>query len=149
MTDTGAARPWAAIAKDVLDCRCVESAAHEHVDAVEFTRFDECGQALAATERSMSVDDFEAFLEEDCRYGGGWALVTPLICGWRLWKAGLRTWADRVEYLAQADSCAECGTTEHLVLHHVIQRPPLEWLAADSIFVLCDSCHAKTHGGDL
>lgn len=145
----GAVRTWAAIARNVFAGQCGEPVAHGHVDATEFVRFQEVGAALAALERAMSPEAFEAHLAMDRQYGDEWPHLIPLICGWRLWKAGIRSGADRVEYLAQADSCAECGATDALHLHHSIQRPPLEWLAADSVFVLCEPCHTKTHGGDL
>lgn len=142
-------RSWAAVTQDVFAAGCRNPSTHNHVTTAEFAHFTETGEALAAMERTMPPEKFRNHLLQNKQYGAEWGQIIPLICGWRLWTAGIRSKADRIEYLAQADGCAECGCMGASHLHHVIQRPPLSWLAAESVFVLCESCHTKAHQGEL
>jgi hypothetical protein len=142
-------RPWAAITRDVFAAQCGNPVVHTRVSAAEFALFAEAGEELAAMEPTMPPEEFKAHLLENKQYGAEWGQIIPLICGWRLWMAGIRSEVDRFEYVAQADGCAECGCVGASHLHHVIQRPPRSWLAAESVFVLCESCHTKAHQGEL
>ena len=49
----------------------------------------------------------------------------------------------------ESGECCDCGSTEHLEAHHILERhkrPDLRW-EPSNIEVLCNDCHAKRHPG--
>jgi 5-methylcytosine-specific restriction enzyme A len=49
----------------------------------------------------------------------------------------------RAQTLKEHPTCAACGTTEHLTVHHVIpfHVDPSKELDPDNLIVLCERCH--------
>lgn len=140
---------WYEIARTVIAAECYTPVDCGHVDANSFMRFDEEGARLADLECSLASEDFETYLAKNPRHGADWPRLIPMLCGWRLWRAGLRKQADYLEHCGRFESCANCGTTERLHPHHVIQRPALPHLVADSTWALCETCHTTAHGGSI
>lgn len=57
-------------------------------------------------------------------------------------------WLEKRERIIERDkhSCVDCGSKEHLQVHHCIYQRKEPWETSDEFLVtVCDSCHENRH----